>query len=63
MTSDKTNIRILLAEDNVINQIYIKYLLTKHGFIVDTANNGLQVIEKFELNKYDIILMDMCPSI
>jgi len=58
MKSDKTKIRILLAEDNAINQIYIKYVLTKHDFIVDTAINGIQVIEKFEQNKYDIILMD-----
>ena len=62
MKSNNTKIRILLAEDNAINQIYIKYILTKHDFIVDTAYNGLQVIEKFENNKYDIILMDWFMS-
>lgn len=49
---------ILLAEDDGINQLYMKGFLNKLGYAVDTAFNGLQVIEKYEQKKYDIILMD-----
>ena len=49
---------ILLAEDDAINQLYLKGFLEAQGWIVDSAFNGLQAIEKFEKNKYEIILMD-----
>jgi two-component system, sensor histidine kinase and response regulator len=49
---------ILLAEDDGINQLYLKGFLNKMGYEVDTAFNGVQAIEKFNSKKYDIILMD-----
>ena len=51
-------LNILIAEDDAINQLYIKGFLSQFGFTVDTVFNGLQVIEKFETGKYDLILMD-----
>ena|GEM_PF-537445 len=58
MDFSKHQVRLLLAEDDGINQLYLKGLLTGHGILVDTAYNGLQALEKFDINTYDIILMD-----
>jgi CheY-like chemotaxis protein len=55
--SDK-KIRILLAEDDGINQLYLKSFLTSHGCIVDGAFDGSQALDKYNNKTYDIILMD-----
>jgi len=54
----KLNLKILVAEDDRINQLYLKGFLKGKGFQVDAASNGIEVLEKVNLNKYDIILMD-----
>lgn len=51
--------RILLAEDNPINREVALELLHAVGLSVDTAKNGLVVIDKLRQNRYDLILMDM----
>lgn len=52
--------KILVAEDNEINQQVIQETLENEGFIVDIAENGKVAVEKFEDNKdYDLILMDL----
>jgi len=53
-----TNIKILLAEDDAINQLYLKGFLQSFNWEVDTSYNGEQALEKFKNNHYDIILMD-----
>ncbi len=53
------NIRILLAEDNVINQKVSSYALKQLGYDCDVVSNGLEAYSKFESNRYDLILMDM----
>jgi len=53
------NQRILLAEDNSINQKLAVIVLNKAGFSVDAVENGLQVIEKAKEEKYNAILMDV----
>jgi CheY-like chemotaxis protein len=53
------HLKILLAEDNVINQFLAQTILHKFGFDVDTAENGKIAIELLEKNHYDIILMDL----
>jgi PAS domain S-box-containing protein len=52
------NIRILLAEDNSINQMVALGLLQKLGYTAEIATNGLEVIAAMEHTNYDIILMD-----
>ncbi|HNW98881.1 MAG TPA: PAS domain S-box protein [Bacteroidales bacterium] len=59
MGNDKKHkIKILLVEDDGINQLYMKSFLNKMGYKVDTAFNGIQALEKYDNSEYDIILMD-----
>ncbi|MCK9381777.1 MAG: PAS domain S-box protein [Sulfuritalea sp.] len=51
--------RILLAEDNLINQEVATELLTSVGLKVDMANNGREALEKARSGNYDVILMDI----
>jgi PAS domain S-box-containing protein len=53
------NIRILLCEDNVLNQKLAKRVIAKFGFEIDIAENGKIGIEKLKEEKYDIVLMDL----
>ncbi|MFV8375477.1 response regulator [Flavobacterium sp. LB1P71] len=52
-------LKVLLVEDNLINIKIAEKILKQWNVIVDTAENGLIAIEKFKLNAYDIILMDL----
>lgn len=52
------NGNILLVEDNKTNQMLMNVLLGDLGLEVDLAENGLEAVEKFKENKYDLILMD-----
>jgi CheY-like chemotaxis protein len=49
---------ILVAEDNEANQELIKILLTKYGLTYDLATNGLEAVNLYKANNYDLILMD-----
>jgi PAS domain S-box-containing protein len=51
--------RILLAEDNLINQKLAITLLQKAGYSVDTVDNGAQAVEKMKNENYAVILMDV----
>jgi len=51
--------KILIAEDNKINQIVTKNLLKKANFICHVVENGLECIAAFKKNEYDLILMDI----
>jgi len=51
--------RILLAEDEPINQEIARELLSYAGLEIDVANNGVEVLEMVEKAAYDLILMDM----
>jgi PAS domain S-box-containing protein len=53
------NLKILLAEDNTVNQIVAKKMLNKLGCDADVASNGLDVIQALEHRHYDVILMDV----
>lgn len=49
---------ILIAEDNIANQELIKILLDKYGLTYDLATNGLEAVNLYKKNNYDLILMD-----
>lgn len=51
--------RLLLVEDNELNQQVARELLEKFGFLVDIAQNGLTAIGMVEAGQYDAVLMDL----
>lgn len=51
--------RILLAEDNEINQQVAREILEQAALVVEIANNGLETVEMARKNSYDAILMDI----
>jgi CheY-like chemotaxis protein len=52
-------LRILLAEDNVVNQKLALRLLQQMGYRADLASNGIEAIECVERQTYDVVLMDV----
>jgi CheY-like chemotaxis protein len=52
-------LRILLAEDNAVNQKLALRLLSQMGYRADVAANGLETIRSLERQPYDVILMDV----
>ncbi len=57
----KHSVRILLAEDNPMNQKLAQVMLTKAGYHLVMANNGREAVEKYtsEPERYDLIFMDV----
>ena len=51
--------KILVAEDNFINQKLIRQILLRYGVTVELANNGLEAFEKRKNEEYDLIFMDI----
>jgi signal transduction histidine kinase/DNA-binding response OmpR family regulator/tetratricopeptide (TPR) repeat protein len=52
-------LRILLAEDNVVNQKLALRLLAQMGYRADLASNGIEAVESVERQAYDVVLMDV----
>ncbi|MDM0015590.1 ATP-binding protein [Variovorax sp. J22P168] len=52
-------LRILLAEDNLVNQKLAMRLLQQMGYRADLASNGVQAIESIASRPYDVVLMDV----
>ncbi len=52
-------LRILLAEDNLVNQKVAIHMLKRMGYQADIAMNGVEVLELLHLHTYDVILMDL----
>ncbi|MEO7743635.1 MAG: GAF domain-containing protein [Usitatibacter sp.] len=52
-------LRILLAEDNVVNQKLALRILQRMGYRADVASNGIEAIESVQRQKYDVVLMDV----
>lgn len=57
--SQLTGKRILIAEDNLINQIVVKEFLKLSGINFDIANNGIEALALLQSHRYDAILMDV----
>ena len=53
-----SQVRVLVAEDNVVNQKVAVRMLEKLGLRTDVAANGQEAVEMFDLLPYDLILMD-----
>lgn len=55
----KYPLRILVAEDNPVNQMLIKMMLNKLGYDPTVVSNGLETLEMFDKNVYEVIFMDI----
>ena len=53
------NVRVLVAEDNAVNQKLMTILLKKIGCSVDLADSGADAITKIKRNAYDVVFMDV----
>ncbi|MFH6768026.1 ATP-binding protein [Gaetbulibacter aquiaggeris] len=56
---DLTNVKVLVVEDNKINQMITKKILTKMGLKCDVVDNGESAVDMVKTNNYDIVLMDI----
>src|ERR1700761_1276796 len=57
-TASDSSLRILMAEDNMINQKVGKLILQRAGFNIDLVGDGSEALEAHRANPYDLILMD-----
>jgi len=57
--SQKRPLRILLAEDNLINQKVATRILSQMGYRPDVVQDGLEVLQALERARYDVVLMDI----
>jgi CheY-like chemotaxis protein len=51
--------RILLAEDNLVNQKVAVAMLMRMGHVVSVANNGLEALNEVQKGEFDVVLMDI----
>jgi len=58
LTSLTINLKVLLVEDNLINQKIARTMIEKTGCQVDVANDGVDALNLWNENKYDVIFMD-----
>ncbi len=56
---ERQPLRILMAEDNRVNQKVILGMLARYGYRADVAANGLEVLESLHRQPYDVVLMDV----
>jgi PAS domain S-box-containing protein len=57
--AQRVPLKILLAEDNLVNQQVALHLLQRMGYRADVAGNGLEVLEALSRQSYDVVLMDV----
>jgi CheY-like chemotaxis protein len=57
--AERLPLRILLAEDNPVNQKVALLMLQRMGYRADLVSNGLDALEATSRQSYDVILMDM----
>ncbi len=59
LRENRGHLRVLLAEDNAVNQLFALRILEKHGHIVTVAANGRKALEALQKETYDVVLMDV----
>jgi len=59
LAESRKGLRILLAEDNVVNQKLAVRLLEKMGHVVTVASNGNEVLKALEKKEFDLVFMDV----
>ncbi|MBF0182404.1 MAG: response regulator [Magnetococcales bacterium] len=59
LTGSVSGLRVLVAEDEPVNQLVILKMLKRMGISPELAQNGAQVLEMIEARDYDVILMDV----
>ncbi len=57
--SEEFPLKILLADDNIVNQKVGAKILEKFGYKVDVASNGIEVLDALNHKTYDLIFMDV----
>ncbi len=55
----KTNLQVLIADDNIINQRVIQTIFKHLGYEIDIAKDGIEVMQMIHKRNYDLILMDL----
>jgi signal transduction histidine kinase/ActR/RegA family two-component response regulator len=56
--ANPATVRLLLVEDNFVNQRVALYMLAKLGYQVDLANDGREAVHRLSKERYDLVLMD-----
>ncbi len=59
LREESNSTRVLLAEDNAVNQTLAKRLLEKRGYLVFAVGDGRAAVEAFEKDHFDVVLMDI----
>lgn len=57
--TDGSDLKILIAEDNEVNQLVLKKMIEKLGYNSTTVLNGLEAVEAFKRYPYDMVFMDI----
>ena len=58
-TASSGALKILLVEDNIVNQKVASGMLKKHGHEITIANNGREAVELYDSDSFDVVLMDI----
>ena len=59
LVSEIKGAKILLAEDNEVNQLVARKIMEKAGLVVKIANNGLEALDMIAAEDFDLVLMDI----
>ena len=59
MTSDASKRRVLVVDDDAAIRAMVRKALERHGFVVDTANDGVDALVKLEEGTYELLVLDL----